>query len=139
MESFSIVKRGYNPQEVDEYIETLEQVIKSYKDKDNAIKNAIISAQVAADNILKNAHLEVVEYKQRTLSQLRYIYDSIEVQRSRMQSFQEDYNNMIRKYLRSFDESDAAVIYDRIDDLEKYLRELSETPNDNDSEEAESN
>ena len=132
MESFSIVKRGYNPQEVDEYIETLEQVIKSYKDKDNAIKNAIISAQVAADNILKNTHLEVAEYKQRTLAQLRHIYDSIETQRSRMQSFQDDYNNMLRKYMRSFDESDAALIYGRIDELEKYLRELSSTAEDED-------
>jgi len=125
MESFSIVKRGYNPQEVDEYIETLEQVIKSYKDKDNAIKNAIISAQVAADNILKNTHLEAAEYKTRTLDQLRHIYESIETQRNRMQSFQNDYNDMLQKYLRAFEESDAAVTFERIDELEKYLRELS--------------
>ena len=125
MESFSIVKRGYNPQEVDEYIETLEQVIRSYKDKDNAIKNAIISAQVAADNILKNTHLEASEYKSRTLDQLRHIYDSVETQRNRMQEFQDDYNNLLRKYLRSFEESDAAAVYERIDELEKYLRELS--------------
>ena len=125
MESFSIVKRGYNPQEVDEYIETLEQVIKSYKEKDNAIKNAIISAQVAADNILKNTHLEVAEYKANTLAQLRFIYDSLEVQRSRVKTFQEDYENMLNKYLRNFDQSDLSVIYDRIDDLEKYLRELN--------------
>ena len=125
MESFSIVKRGYNPQEVDEYIETLEQVIKSYKDKDNAIKNAIISAQVAADNILKNTHLEVSEYKSRTMEHLRSIYDSVEVQRSRMQSFQNDYNDLLRKYLLSFEESDAALVYERIDELERYLHDLS--------------
>ena len=125
MESFSIVKRGYNPQEVDEYIATLEQVIKSYKDKDNAIKNAIISAQVAADNILKNAHLEISEYKSSAISQLRHIYDSIEVQRNRIQAFQDEYNDMLRKYLRTFDESDVAEIFGRIEELEKYLRELS--------------
>jgi len=130
MESFSIVKRGYNPQEVDEYIETLEQVIKSYKDKDNAIKNAIISAQVAADNILKNTHLEAAEYKNRTLEQLRRVYESVEVQRSRMQAFQDDYNNMLHKYIRPFEESDAAAIFERIDELERYLRELSATAND---------
>ena len=127
MESFSIVKRGYNPQEVDEYIETLEQVIKSYKDKDNAIKNAIISAQVAADNILKNTHMEAAEYKTRTLAQLRNIYDSVENQRNKMQSFCDDYNDMLQRYLRPFEESDMSVIYERIEDLEKYLRELSES------------
>ena len=125
MESFSIVKRGYNPQEVDEYIETLEQVIKSYKDKDNAIKNAIISAQVAADNILKNTHLEVGEYKANTIAKLRTIHDSVEQQRRHMQAFQDDYNDLLRKYLTSFDESDLSLIYDHIDDLEKYIREIS--------------
>ena len=125
MESFSIVKRGYNPEEVDEYIETLEQVIKSYKDKDNAIKNAIISAQVAADNVLKNAHLEASEYKTRTLAQLRHIYESVDTQRTRLQAFKDDYNEMLRKYLRGFDESDATFINGRIDELEKYLRELN--------------
>ena len=124
MESFNIVKRGYNPQEVDEYIATLEQVIKSYKDKDNAIKNAIISAQVAADNVVRNAHLEVNEYKSKTVAQLRHIYDSIEIQRSRIQAFQNDYNEMLRKYLKTFDESDVAQIYGHIEELEKYLREL---------------
>ena len=135
MESFSIVKRGYNPQEVDEYIETLEQVIKSYKDKDNAIKNAIISAQVAADNILKNTHLEAAEYKSHTLAQLRHIHDSVENQRNRLQSFQDDYNDLLRKYLRSFEESDVSVVYERIDELERYLRELNdsfEESNEND-------
>ena len=125
MESFSMVKRGYNPQEVDEYIDTLEKVIKSYKDKDNAIKNAILSAQVAADNILKNTHLEVAEYKTRTLAQLRHIYESVETQRSRLQAFQDDYNDMLRKYLKGFDETDVAFINGRIDELEKYLRELN--------------
>jgi len=125
MESFSIVKRGYNPQEVDEYIETLEQVIKSYKDKDNAIKNAIISAQVAADNIIKNSQLEVSDNRNRALSQLRAIYDSIEVQRNRVQSFRDEYDEMLRRYLKSFDDSEVSQIFDRIDDLEKYLREVS--------------
>ena len=127
MESFSIVKRGYNPQEVDEYIETLEQVIKSYKDKDNAIKNAIISAQVAADNILKNTHLEVSEYKNRTIAQLRYVYDAIETQRSRFMAFNDEYNEMLRKYMQPFEESDAATVFERIDELEKYLRELNDS------------
>ena len=127
MESFTIVKRGYNPQEVDEYIETLEQVIKSYKDKDNAIKNAIISAQVAADNILRNTHFEAAEYKSRTLAQLRYIYDSIEIQRSHLQAFTDDYNNLVNKYLRNMEESDIRLIYERIDELEMYLRELNES------------
>ena len=128
MESFSIVKRGYDPQEVDEYIETLEKVVKSYKDKDNAIKNAIISAQVAADNILRNSHAESTKHRNQTFSQLQNIYDSIELQRSRVQEFQEEYNSLINKYL-AFTESsnnDIGLIFERIDELEDLLREISE-------------
>ena len=125
MENFSIVKRGYSPIEVDEYIATLEQVIRSYKDKDNAIKNAIISAQVAADNILKNTHLEVAEHKTRMIEQLRNVYDSVETQRSRLQAFQDEYNELLSKYVKPFQESDLAVVYKHIDELERYLRELN--------------
>jgi len=125
MEGFNIVKKGYSPQEVDEYIATLEQVIKSYKEKDNAIKNAIITAQISADNLLKNAKLEIAEYKSHVVLQLKHIYDSIEIQRSRVQEFQEEYNDMLRKYLKVFDESDVAAIYGRIETLEQYLRELN--------------
>ena len=137
MESFSIVKRGYNPQEVDEYIETLEQVIKSYKEKDNAIKNAIISAQVAADNILKNTHLEAAEYKARTLEHLRHIYESVETQRNRMQDFHDDYNEMLRKYLHNIDGTDSRQVYEQMDELEKYLRELSESIEEEEQEDTE--
>jgi len=125
MESFNIVKRGYDPKEVDEYIETLEQVIKSYKDKDNAIKNAIISAQMAADNILKNSQAEISMRKNQAFAQLREIYESLELQRSRVQAFQDDYNNLIRQYLSPPDDASIALIFNRIDELENILREIS--------------
>ncbi|MCL2015877.1 MAG: DivIVA domain-containing protein [Defluviitaleaceae bacterium] len=130
MESFSIVKRGYNPQEVDEYIETLENVIKSYKDKDNAIKNAIISAQVAADNILKNTHAEISDYKANTLFYLKNIYDSIDVQRGRLQEFKNEYNEMLNKYLRAFETGDLDDVSRHIDELERFLRETSSAISD---------
>ena len=125
MERFPIVKKGYSPQAVDEYIDTLEQVIRSYKDKDNAIKNAIISAQVAAENILKNTHMEAAAYKTKALSKLKQIHDSIGVQRTRLQAFQEDYDVVLRKYLNNFEESDMARIRSGIDELEGFFRDIS--------------
>ena len=124
MEQFNFVKKGYDPQQVDEYVATLNQVIKSYKDKDNAIKNAIISAQIAADNITKNAHLEIAEYKSHATAHLRRVYEALEGQKTRIQSFQHDYNAMVRKYLNAFDESDLAEIFERIEELERYINEL---------------
>jgi len=91
MDFFSIVKRGYNPQEVDEYIVNLEQIIKSYKDKENAISNALISAQVAADSLLRNSQPEEAEYRTKLLSQLHNIYDSLKLQLSNVRAFQDEH------------------------------------------------
>lgn len=126
MESFSYVKRGYNPEEVDAYISTLEQVIKSYKDKDNAIKNAIISAQVAADNIMKNARLQADDYKSKIKKQLKVVTEGVEVQRVRLQAFQDVYSNMLRKYLREIDEHDMADLYGRLNEVEQLVKDLGE-------------
>ena len=123
--TFSLVKRGYNPQEVDEYIATLQQVIKSYKSKDNAIKNAIISAQVAADNILKNAHAESEDYRSQTQLLLKNVLAAINVQREQVHRFQEEYNAMLHKYLHPMVEADFTAIHESLNALENYLRQAN--------------
>jgi cell division septum initiation protein DivIVA len=126
LEQFSYVKRGYNPEEVDKYVATLEQVIKSYKDKDNAIKNAIISAQIAADNVMMNAQMQAEAYKEKIVKQLQVVKDSVERQRVRVQAFQDVYTGLLRKYLRELDDSDISDIYTKLDDMDRILESLSE-------------
>ena len=118
---FNYVKKGYDPEQVDTYIETLEQVVKSYKDKDSAIKNAIISAQMAADNIVKNAHLMVAESRTQALSQIQSIIASISEQRNKVKEFQEEYMNMVQKYLIDFNETDMNRVYNKITELEQLI------------------
>jgi DivIVA domain-containing protein len=118
---FTYVKRGYDPEEVDRYIETLEQVVKSYKDKDSAIKNAIISAQMAADNIVKNAHIQVAESRTQALSQIQNIIASIGEQRAKLKEFQDEYVGMMKKYLVDIEENDMNRIYDKITALEQLI------------------
>ncbi|MDR1559552.1 MAG: DivIVA domain-containing protein, partial [Clostridiales bacterium] len=118
---FNYVKKGYDPEQVDNYIETLEQVVKSYKDKDSAIKNAIISAQMAADNIVKNAHLQVAESRTQALSQIQSIIASISEQRNKVKEFQEEYITMVQKYLIDFSEVDMNRIYNKITELEQLI------------------
>jgi len=118
---FNYVKKGYDPEQVDTYIETLEQVVKSYKDKDSAIKNAIISAQMAADNIVKNAHLQVSESRTQALSQIQSIIASISEQRNKVKEFQEEYVGMVQKYLIDFNEADMTHIYNKITELEQLI------------------
>jgi len=121
VEQFTLIKRGYDPDEVDKYIATLEQVIKSYKDKDNAIKNAIISAQVAADNMIQNAKLQADEYKAQISKDLVKIREEVGRQRMRIQAFQDVYSELIKKYLREFNDSDMSDLFARLDDVEKTL------------------
>ena len=120
-DKFNYVKKGYDPEEVDTYIETLEQVVKSYKEKDSAIKNAIISAQMAADNIVKNAHLQVAESRTQALSQIQNIIASIAEQRNKVKEFQTEYTNMIQKYLIDFSEVDMNQIFNMITELEQLI------------------
>jgi len=126
LDQFSVVKKGYSPEEVDKYISTLEQVITSYKDKDNAIKNAIISAQLAADNIVKNAKLQANEYKSQIATELEKVRKEINIQRDRIQSFQYQYNELVRKHLVEFDQSEMQRLNNTLDDVDKLVVHLME-------------
>jgi len=126
LEQFSYVKRGYSPEEVNKYIATLEQVIKSYKEKDNAIKNAIISAQVAADNVVRNAHAQAHDYKKKISQQLIQVSAAIDAERMRLQAFHDVYTGLMRKYLFEVETADMFEMSRRLDDMEKLVNDLME-------------
>ena len=89
---FNIVKKGYDPIEVENFVNTLETTIRSYKEKDDTIKNAIINSQIAADNIVRNAELEADRIKRRAISLLDDIQESLNAQKQQVSDFQEEYN-----------------------------------------------
>ena len=122
---FSVVKRGYSTEEVDKYIDTLETTIRSYKDKDNSIKNAIVSAQIAADNIVRNSDIQANETRVSVQKQLKSICESINVQKEMLKEFQSDYNNIMSKYLKDFNDQDIVKIFDKINFLEEYIAKLA--------------
>ncbi len=125
MGRFSYVRKGgYDPEEVDRYIETLENTIKEYREIDTAIKNAIISAQIAADNIVKNATKESNKTKAILVLQLDDIIKSITNQKMVIADFQEEYNLLMKKYLHNFNEHDIMEMYSKIDEMEQYLTRL---------------
>ena len=124
MEQFTIVKRGYDTDEVDRYVGTLEQVIKSYKDKDSAIKNAIISAQVAADNMVKNAKMQSDEYKAQIMRELKRVSAEVERQRVKLQAFYDIYASLVRKYLTPPVEEDMKELFSKLDDVDKLINIL---------------
>ena len=119
---FEYVKRGYNPLAVDEYIETLETVLKSYKEKDSAIKNAILNAQLAADNIIQNARLRSDEIKETSAKQLQELTDSISYHKQNLKDFKGEYNGLLTKYLHSVNENEFQAIDTKILNLEETLK-----------------
>ena len=123
--SFTYVKKGYNPIEVDNYIETLENVIKSYKEKDASIKNAIINAQIAADHIVEEAKIRSDDLSLQAMQKVEAIRSSIEKQRSFVKTFQEEYNILVQKYVHDFNAKDILPVYGSINELEDYLASLT--------------
>ena len=124
---FTEVKRGYDPDEVDNYIASLDNVIKSYKEKDNAIKNAIISAQVAADNMIKNAKMQADEYKLQIGRELEKMRAEVERERVKIQEFHETYADLVRKYLIKLDEKDTSNLHNSLNEVDRLIDLLMES------------
>ena len=131
MEQFTFVKRGYDPEEVDKYITTLEQVIKSYKDKDNSIKNAIISAERTAADIIKNAQAEAETYKMQMGDQLVGMRGSLDRQRMSLQNLQDANTNAIRKCIQELERFDMSEMFSRIDEMDAAIAALQGLENMN--------
>ena len=125
--NFSVTKRGYAPDEVDIYIQSLEDVIRSYKEKDNAIKNAIISAQIAADNMIKNAKLQADEYKTQIVRELDNVRVEVERERIKIREFEELYAALIRRYLLKLEEQDTSKLLNCLDEIDELLDHLAKS------------
>ncbi len=121
---FNIVKKGYSPEEVDEYIKSLEAKIEEYKEKDTSITNAIVNAQVAADNIIRNAKFEAEEIRNSAVNELSLIYNSIEEQKLIVKDFQNHYIELVNKYLKEVNHTDFLKIFGHINELENYISSL---------------
>ena len=126
MPQFNTMRHGYNIEEVNNYIATLESALAEYREKDAAITKAMISAQVAADNIVKNAHWEAKAIRQETVEHLDKVADSIEKQRRMISRFERDYNDLIAKYMFKIKESDFLEAKASVDVLEACLNALKE-------------
>ena len=121
---FNISKRGYEITEVDAYISKLERTITEYKDKDAAIKNAIINSQIAADNIIEKANIEAEKIRISALRQMSDIQNSIGTQKRLVGEFAEDYMAFVKRYINEFNEVNTQKIYEKIQTLEDYFGAL---------------
>jgi len=118
---FELVKRGYDPETVDKYVQSLEVQIAQYRAKDKAINNAIVSAQEHADTIILNSKKQGRLIRENTAKQLQDIFESINEQRRFLADFSNDYEKMVATYLKALDNEDFRSLNAKIDRLEAYL------------------
>lgn len=132
---FNIVKKGYDPIEVKRYINELEAVLTSYKEKDATIKNAIISAQAAADSIVRQAHDEAAEIRDEAhveAAEIRKeavrVFDislaALASQKENINSYLEEYEALIHKYTSRFYKKEALPFFSKADDIDGKLLEI---------------
>ena len=123
---FTYVKKGYDPGEVEQYIRSLEGEVKNYKDKEAAITQSIVHAQMAANDIVKNAKNQGRLVKENILNQLGDLNVCIANQRQMLLDFVKDYNNMVHRYLRLVDDADFVALGAKIDLIEKYFQSFKD-------------
>ena len=126
-ERFSRVKKnGYDPAEVDQYVKEVEAQLRMYKERDATIHQAIISAQAAADNIIRNAKNQGRTIREDIAKQLEDVSLSVATQKKMLFDFVKEYEMVVSRYLRIVDHEDFKGISEKVDAMEAYLRDFSQ-------------
>lgn len=128
MQDFTIVRKGFEPTEVDTYIVSLESQIEKlnkrieeYRTKEDAINRAVIDAQLIADAIVTKAKEEASSLKEQATAELEDLRIKGLKLRENMTEFQESYNRVLRRYLYAAHCEDMHQIYDRLDTVLKEM------------------
>ena len=135
MAHFPLVKKGYDPEAVDQHITILYQELREYREKDASITKAILNAQLAADEIIRkadvaaetiirNARGRAARLSESSGGQIMDIIDAVRKQRERLIEFKLDYTALLEKYIHTIDESDITNAENKSWELEKYLQKF---------------
>lgn len=128
-ERFDIVKRGYCPSQVDEYIDTLEAVIRGFKEKETSIINAVINAQSISDAIIRRAEVRAGQVEARSKQRQDALLAALEEQMGSLRLFQEEYNTLVSKYLNPSGCNEISRLMSKMNDLRDTLKGVNETAN----------
>lgn len=120
--TFTFIRRGgYDPQEVDDYIERLEKELESFHQREQMISNSIMDAQLTANKIIKKAEDEANHIQKDAILQLDSIRRKVSFIKLKIESFQTSYNQFIEKFTTGINHEDINKLYDQLDDLSGTL------------------
>ncbi|GKX30160.1 hypothetical protein SH1V18_26400 [Vallitalea longa] len=115
--SFNTVKKGYDPKEVQEYIQLLDKELKTYKDKEQFISSALVEAQVSAKNVVEDAKKQAQKIEADAVNKLQDIKEKIEKSKKKIYQFQEDYANFTKRFESSFNETELNKLLTSLDSI----------------------
>ncbi len=128
---FDIVRKGYDKEQVAEYISTLHATIEEYKFKEEQTKNLVKLAEDKAKKIVEDAREEAIrvakEESDRLIdgaySKLYSIQETMQDQRILLNDFRKDYNRFILKYVNEVNKRNFVQLQTSVDDIENYINE----------------
>lgn len=125
MDSFNLVRKGYDPEEVDAYIYKLQEAIHNYQINEKAINQAIIQAEKAAQNIIAEAEAKAKRLEEDATIQLESLEKRLKQIRMKVDAFQTQYNQLLHRYIINMNNDDFSDLYDSIDVLSQTIQQTS--------------
>lgn len=138
-QKFAVVRRGYDPVEVDSYIHELESIVSqrnqeltNYREKEAAINASVIEAKQLADKITKDAELQAEETRKKAeldaakmhsdaVDKMQDIRDKACAMRDKLDQFKNAYNQILQQYLLAARSKDMTALFD---DLDQFMSNL---------------
>ncbi len=132
---FAIVRKGYDKEQVEEYINELLATIEGYKIKDEQTRSLVQLAEEKAKKIVEDAKEEaILEAKKEAdkiidgaYSKLYTIQETMQEQRTLLNDFRKDYNRFILKYVNEVNKRNFVQLQTSVDDIENYINETMKT------------
>lgn len=133
MPSFNIIRKGYDPQQVDLYVRetegkiaSLEAELADFRGKADAINSSVIEAKLLAERLEaeagdriraaeEKAAQEITRRRKDASDQMEGLRQTAAQMRGKLDAFKEDYNQLLNKYLVSVRAEDMTKLFDDLD------------------------
>ena len=126
---FATTKKGFNKNEVEVYINELENMLKEYEQKEAAISFALVCASESANKIENDAILKSKEIEKDAFEKLDIIKQKTLNSKSKLEAFQKKYNAFIQDYLVAIQNHDIVSLFDDLDNLLDSIEKSKDTTN----------
>lgn len=128
MKTFNTVRRGYDPAEVDSYVQELEaqmqsknKQIEEYRQKEAAINQSVVEAKLLANKIIDEANADAQKIHQEAVDSMTDIKKQTQAMHEKLKLFQKEYNHILQQYLVSIRCTDLVHIFN---DLDHFMDKL---------------